>query len=347
MAFDPAPGRLSPPGWARVTGPAMGLPLGPCDVRVGIVSWNTAVLLDGCLSALPAALGDLRAEVVVVDNASSDPSAEVARRHPVCLIVNAENRGYARAMNQALNGSRAEVLIALNPDTVPGPGSLERLVRSMREGDPDVGLLAPRLLHPDGRVQHSVHRFPSPAIYALSWFLPRSMQRGRLAQRFWLEGRAAHDRTQDVDWAIGAVHAIRAAALGSRAPYDERWFMYVEDLELCWWLAGRGWRRRLEASAEVVHISNAAGAQAWGSGRTRRHVAAAYDWSRRDVGEWATRRWALVNVAGTLWWSAIQVLSAMARGRPGAAAAARDALSVLPVHLAAVVGRRDRRASGR
>lgn len=278
--------------------------------------------------------------MVVVDNASSDGSAAVAGRHPVCLVVNDENRGYARAMNQALAGSRAGVLIALNPDTVPAPGSLDRLVRALRDGDPDVGLVAPKLLHPDGRVQHSVHRFPTPAIYALSWFVPRFLQRGWLAQRFWLDGRAAHDRAQDVDWVIGAVHVIRAAALGSRSPYDERWFMYVEDLELCWWLSQRGWRRRLEAAAEVVHVGNAAGAQAWGAGRTRRHVAASYDWCRRDIGEAATRRWALVNVAGTLWWSSTRILAALARGRPREAAVIRDALAVLPVHLAAMGGRR-------
>lgn len=313
-----------------------------CEVRVGIVSWNTAALLDRCLRSLPAALGDLAAEVVVVDNDSTDESVEVARRHDVDLISNSENVGYARAMNQALAGSEAEVLIALNPDTVSAPGSLARLAEALRDGPADVGLVAPRIVNPDGSLQHSVYRFPTPGIYALAWFLPRSLQRGWLARRFWLEGRAPHDRSQDIDWAIGAVHAIRASALGSRAAYDERWFMYVEDLELCWWLAQHGWRRRLVTSAEVVHVGNAAGSLAWGGDRSRRHVEASYDWYRRDLGVGPARRWALVNVVGTLWWSGVRLLSAVVKHRRRDARMALECLALLPAHVEALKSRNSR-----
>jgi GT2 family glycosyltransferase len=135
-------------------------------VRVGIVSWNTAALLDRCLAALPAATNGLNAEVVLVDNASSDHSVEVARRHAgVTVVANEENVGYARGMNQALTHDAGptppEVLIALNPDTVPPPGSLTRLVEDLL-GQPEVGLIVPQLLNPDGTLQHSV----SPS----SWF---------------------------------------------------------------------------------------------------------------------------------------------------------------------------------
>src|SRR3546814_14755832 len=85
------------------------------DVRVGIVSWNTAELLDRCLAALPAALGELEAEVVVVDNDSDDDSAAVAERHGVKVVHNADHDGYARGMNAALDDTDAPVLIALNP----------------------------------------------------------------------------------------------------------------------------------------------------------------------------------------------------------------------------------------
>src|SRR5690349_19802703 len=131
------------------------------DVRVGIVTWNTAECLGACLDALPAALAGLDAEIVVVDNASSDDSAAIAERHPgVRVVRNPDNRGYARAMNQALHGPGAEFLIALNPDTRCPPGSLAALVQFLRD-HADVGLVAPRLLNDDGSLQHSVHRFPS------------------------------------------------------------------------------------------------------------------------------------------------------------------------------------------
>lgn len=287
----------------------------PPLVRVGIVSWNTASLLDDCLNALPAALGSLEAEVVVVDNASSDSSVDVAEAHAARVIRNEINLGYARAMNQAITNSEADVLIALNPDTRPEPGSLENLVCCLVDGPPDVGLVVPVLVNPDGSLQHSVRRFPSIRLYAVVWFVPYFLHRGRLARRFWLEGRAPHDRAEDIDWGIGAVHVIRSSALAGSAPYDERWFMYVEDLDLCWQLAERGWRRRLEPTARVVHVGNAAGSQAWGRRRFRMYMEASYSWYERQYGPWAMRAWAMLNVVGTAWWVARYIFFSVLRRR--------------------------------
>ena len=153
-------------------------------VRVGIVAWNTADLLDSCLSSLPAALSGLDAEVVVVDNHSSDSSARVAEQHcGVQVIRNSTNLGYARAMNQALSadpavGKAEEVLVALNPDTVTPPGSLSLLVERLL-AQRDVGLIVPRLTYPNGSLQHSVYRFPSVAVSAAAGLLPIRWQQGR------------------------------------------------------------------------------------------------------------------------------------------------------------------------
>ncbi len=308
------------------------------DVRVGIVSWNTAALLDRCLAALPAALGDLSAEVVVVDNASDDGSAEVAARHKVTLVRNERNEGYARAMNQALVASEAPVLIALNPDTEPPPGSLAALVGRLR-AEPAAGLVVPRLVHPDGRLQHSVYRFPSAALAAVVSFVPPRWQRGEIGRRWWLEGAAPHDRSEPVDWAIGAVHAIRAAAISGRPPYSERWFMYAEDIELCWWLAERGWQTHLAAEVTVPHAANASGSQAWGSAREARYWAATYDLHAGMRGALAARGLAAVNVLGVLVHIAANVAGAVipsgARGRRRATA--RALARVLPIHVKALV----------
>jgi len=264
-------------------------------VRVGLVSWNTAGLLDRCLTALPAALAGVEAEIVVVDNASSDASAAIAAaHHGVRLVRNPRNAGYAAAMNQALSGTGAPVLIALNPDTEPPPGSLSALVGRLH-GDASVGLLSPRLVDGDGRPQHTARRFPSLRLGAADALLPARLRRGRIGRHFLLEFGAGPAAPADVDWTIGAVHVIRAAALRGRPPYDERWFMYVEDLELCWWLAQRGWRRRFEADIVVPHVGNAAGDQAWGSGYRHRCLDAIYDWYQRDVGSVSARSWAALN----------------------------------------------------
>ncbi|MGH9154572.1 MAG: glycosyltransferase [Acidimicrobiales bacterium] len=272
------------------------------NVRVGIVSWNTAALLDRCLDALPAALGDLDAEVVVVDNASADGSVAVAGRHrDVTVVAGGENVGYARAMNRALAGVPAPFLIALNPDTVPPPGSLARLVATMA-AHPDAALVAPRLLNTDGSLQRSVHRFPSLTLAAIVGFVPQPLRRGRLGRRWWLEEAdpAAYQGVVEVDWAIGAVHCIRAAALGNRPPYSERWFMYAEDMDLCWQLRGRGWSVILDGSVTVTHVGNAAGAVAFADRREAQSLVALYDWYRQARGPSATRAWAGVNLVAHL-----------------------------------------------
>lgn len=268
------------------------------SVRVGIVSWNTAELLEQCLAALPAALDGLDAEVVVVDNASSDDSAARARSLGACVVENTENRGYARAMNQALAGD-AEVLVACNPDAAPPPGSLRRLVEDL-QADPSCGLVAPRLLHGDGSLQHSVHRFPTPLTSLALALLPVRVLRGRVGRRLWLEGAADHRGRHPIDWAIGAVHVIRAAALRGEAPYDERWFMYVEDLDLCWRLGRDGWRVVLDGEVAVPHVGNAAGAVAWGGGRSRRWQWATYDWVALRQGAGRQRALAAVNLFATV-----------------------------------------------
>jgi GT2 family glycosyltransferase/glycosyltransferase involved in cell wall biosynthesis len=280
---------------------------------VGIVSWNTAGHLEACLQALPAALGELDAEVVVVDNASSDDSVAVterfgasqslagAGRFDVRVVRNLENRGYARAMNQALAGARTDVVIALNPDTVPPPGSLSALVGFLRD-HPDVGLVAPRLLFPDGSLQHSAHRMPSLRLAAVMGFVPISWRRGRIGERWWLEGSSDHlyERVVDVDWVIGAVHVIRTAALGGRPPYSERWFMYVEDLDLCSRLHAAGHRIVLDGEITVAHVGSAAGDLAWGERRDARWLDAMYDWYAQERSPFAARVWAAINLLSTL-----------------------------------------------
>lgn len=302
-------------------------------VRVGIVSWNTADLLGRCLAALPGALAGTDSSVVVVDNASADGSADVARDAGVKVMANGANLGYARAMNQALGESGAEVLIALNPDTEPPPGSLASLCDRLLEA-PDIGLVAPRLVNPDGSLQHSAYTFPSPVQAAAVSFLPGRWQRGRVGRRLWLEGAAPHDAPTDIEWAIGAVHVIRASAVDPDRPYSERWFMYVEDLDLCWRLSQTGWRRRLEADIAVPHVGGASASQAWAGSPRSRWTNLSYDWYAETHGTAAMRRWALVNAAGTA--ARAGALAAAGRRRR---AEAKDLARHLPTHARAVKGR--------
>jgi len=294
------------------------------------VSWNTAAFLARCLDCLPEALRGVDAEIVVVDNASSDNSVDVASRPGIRVIRNGVNAGYAKAMNQAYDGCTAPVFIALNPDTAPCPDSLARITRRLL-AESGVGLIAPKLLNPDGTTQHSVYRFPSLALAAVVGLLPARLHR-RVGRTWWLEGHADHERSTDIDWVIGAVHCMRTAALRDAPPYSERWFMYVEDLDLCWRLHRSGWRIVFDADAAVVHEGNAAGSQAWGEGRVPRWLEATYDWYRLERGPVHSRLWALINTATV---AAKFVFNRLTGRREWA----HQLRLMLPVHVRALFGR--------
>ncbi len=286
-------------------------------VRVGIVAWNCAAALRDCLAALPAAMDGLDGEIVVVDNASSDGSADVAAAAPgVTVLRSSHNTGYARGINRALAGSDAPVLVALNPDTVPPPGSLARLVAEL-DARPDVALVAPRLVHPDGSVQHSVHRFPSLRLALVANLVPGALLPARVRDRLWLAGAVRPDRTGPVDWATGAVHVLRAAAVPD-PPYRERWFMYVEDVDLCARLADAGWGRWYAAEVTVVHVGGVSGDRAFGGRAAHRWWSETYDWYGGRHGEAALRAYAAVNALGMV----VRALGALVTGAPRRARAA-------------------------
>lgn len=309
---------------------------GAPTVRVGIVAWNCADALRACLAAMPAALGGLPAEVVVVDNASHDDSVAVAEAAGATVVRSGANLGYARAMNRALAGPPVDVVLACNPDTVPAPGSLAALVDVLVHR-PDVGVVAPLLRDPDGSVQHSVHRFPTVGLAAVVGLVPHRWVPPTLRDRLWLSGSVRPGRSGPVDWATGAVHAIRSAALEGAPPYRERWFVYVEDVDLCHRLGRRGWQTWFAGDVEVVHTGNVSGAQAFGEAREDRWLNETYDWYGLVHGAGAARRYAAVNLAGTLA-RCVGALGRSLAGGAGARARLRRWWRASRLHARVVVG---------
>lgn len=309
-------------------------------IRVGIVTWNVEAVIGRCLDSLPAALDGEAADVVVVDNASTDGTVGLLRaRSGITLVENVGNDGYAKAMNRALaeplDGGPPDVLVALNPDTWSPPGSIGSLARYLR-AHPAAGLVVPRLLNPDGTEQHSVHRFPSPAAVLASALLPAPVRGGPIGRHYRLEGVKGPGSDSAIDWAIGAVHVLRAGAVGEK-PYDERWFMYGEDLDLCWRLAAGGWERRIVPTVTVTHVGNVSGAAAWGAGRSVRVWEATHDWYRVRRGVRRAQIFAAANVLAVAWRGAL----AAGRRRAGRPVPPWDIglRALLRVHARAVVGR--------
>lgn len=222
------------------------------DLSVVIVNWNVRDLLRRCLDSILAA--DLpRLEIVVVDNASRDGSAEMLRgEYPgVKLIANPDNRGFPAANNQGLSASIGRFAMTLNPDTEIVGDALSRMIDFL-DGRPDVGALGPQLLNPDGSIQSSRRRFPTlvTALFESTW-LQSIAPRGVLG-RYYVEDVSPLS-VQDVDWVTGACILVRRQVLKTVGGFDESFFMYSEELDWCKRIQLAGWTVAYLPDAKVIH----------------------------------------------------------------------------------------------
>ena len=238
-------------------------------VDVGVVTWNTRDLTVECLRRLIALNDDVELRILVRDNASADGTAEAIRAAIPQAEVDAGdvNLGFAAGLNTLLARSDAPWFLALNSDAWPEPGAIATLVRAA-EDHPGAALIAPRLERPDGALEHSTPRFPSLRFGAIAAFGANRWLGSDFARRWLIETYWLHDEPCTVDWAVGAAWLMRRSAIDDVGPLDERYFMYVEDLEWCWRANQRGWEVRFEPAAVVRHIGNASGEQAFGPKRT-------------------------------------------------------------------------------
>jgi N-acetylglucosaminyl-diphospho-decaprenol L-rhamnosyltransferase len=217
------------------------------QLSIIVVSWNVRELLRACLAALPP-----EAEIIVVDNASSDGSTQmVASEYPtVRLLANVENRGFTGGNNDGLRlASRAFVLF-LNPDTVVQDTALDRMLAYLG-AHPEVGVVGPQLRYGDGTLQSSRRCFPTLATALfestpLAWHWPP--ERNPWARRYHMADIPA-GRTQEVDWLVGAALLTRREVLAQTGAFDEAYFMYSEELD---------WQRRVkQAGWKVVYLPEA------------------------------------------------------------------------------------------
>lgn len=276
-------------------------------VAVAVVSWNTRELLAACLRSLHPEANAGRAEVWVVDNASSDGSPALVRdEFPwATLVASQDNLGFGAAVNLVARRTRAPWVAPANADVELEPGALERLLATARE-HPEAAVVAPRLVLQSGATQHSVHPFPTlPLAIVFNLGLHRLSR--RLGDRLMLEGYWDEDRARAVDWAIGAFMLVRRDAFDAVGGFDEAHWMYAEDLDLGWRLRRAGWVTRYEPRARVRHAAGAAAGQAFGHEMVARWMAASYGWMVRRRG--IARTWAVaaVNTAGA---AALTVLAA-------------------------------------
>ena len=220
-------------------------------LSIVIVSFNTRVDLERCLQSLADAPPSTPHEILVVDNASSDGSADAARRLSGIQVIGLErNVGFAAANNVGIRASRGDLLLLLNSDTVVPAGAIDRLV-SRLEANTAAGAAGPRLVDADGRAELSFGRMISPfnelrqktitALYNRRW---------KVAER-WVERQAGRERF--VDWVSGACLLVRRAVAEKAGLLDERFFIYTEDVDFCQAIRAQGKRVLFTPAAQVVH----------------------------------------------------------------------------------------------
>ena len=214
-----------------------------------VINYNAGPALAACVDSV---LGqDPPADLVVVDNASTDGSLD-ALPPAVAVVRTGENLGYARAANLGIAATRAPVVAVLNPDTALGPGTAASVLRRF-DGEPDLGAAGPQLRNVDGTIYPSARCVPSIPDAVGHGLLLFVWPQNPFTRRYRQTG-ADPGRARDVDWVSGAAIWLRREALDSIGGWDERYFMYVEDVDLCWRLRRAGWRVAYEPGGVVEHL---------------------------------------------------------------------------------------------
>ncbi len=228
---------------------------GAADISIVIPAWNTCELLAVCLDAVAQTSDSLAVETIVVDNASTDDTAAVlGERYPsVRLIRSDKNVGFAGAANRGAAVSAGRYLLFLNSDARLLPRALAAL-HALAEAQARAGVVGAQLLNPDGSFQASHARFPtlSQEFLILSGL-------GRLLYGRAYPSHAAHEERgpQPVDWVSGACLLVRRAAFDALGGFDTGYFMYAEEVDLCYRMRSAGWQTWYEPAAHVLHIGGA------------------------------------------------------------------------------------------
>jgi GT2 family glycosyltransferase len=242
-------------------------------LSIVIVNWNTRDLLLGALNSIYRNPPPFEFETIVVDNASTDGSAESVRQSfpQVRLIANKDNAGYAKGNNQGIQQSTGRFVLLLNPDVVLPPNGLTDSVRIL-EQHPKVAALGVKLVNPDGAVQRSVRGFPTPAaVFFEASGLSRIFPKSRTFSAYRMDW-FKYDRETEVDQPMGTFLLIPRRALNDVGLLDERFPIFFNEVDWCFRAKRKGWRILFTPAVEVVH---------YGGGSTKQ-VSVKMAWESRN-----------------------------------------------------------------
>jgi GT2 family glycosyltransferase len=223
------------------------------DLVVSIVSYNSLNFLRECLDSILMNPPGIEYEIIVVDNASCDGTAEfVKKSYPeVILISNDRNIGFAAANNKSIKKSHSKYVLLVNSDCRVYKKSLDSLVEFM-EKNPKIGIAGPKIVNSDGTIQLSCRRFPSLLNAAAHTILADIFPGNPFSKKYKLAD-ICRDNPLKVDWVSGSCMIIRKKALEDTGVLDEKYFMYVEDLDICYRMWQKNWEVYYYPQAEIMH----------------------------------------------------------------------------------------------
>ena len=228
----------------------------PPQVSAILVNYNAGGELALALQSIADEGAGRSWEAVVVDNASSDGSADaVAAFAPHArVLLNRENVGFARGVNQGLAATSGSTVLIMNPDCRLVPGAFDALHRELDRSD-RIAVVGPRILNPDGSVQGSARGDPDmlTGLFGRTTLLRRALPRLAVSRRNVVTDAGAGGASVEVDWVSGACMLARRSALLQVNGFDERYFLYWEDADLCRRLRGKGYRIHYVPGATAIH----------------------------------------------------------------------------------------------
>jgi len=224
-----------------------------------VVNFNTKDLLRDCLITVFKSLATSfpgEYELIVVDNGSNDNSPQMIKKEfpQVNLIENKENVGFGRANNQAIKRAKGDYILLLNSDTIVSPNSIVMVVRWLRS-HPEVGVVGCRLLNKDSTIQPSAGFFPNILrLFLWATFIDDLPGAWSIIKPYHVTQRAFYQKEREVDWVTGAFFMLRKEILERVGLFDEKMFMYVEEMELCYRIKKRGFKIYFTPVASAIHL---------------------------------------------------------------------------------------------
>jgi hypothetical protein len=225
------------------------------DVSIIIVNWNTREVVQGCLTSIYEQTRDIDYEVIVVDNASTDGSAEMVKKNfpRVILIENSENRGFAAANNQGIAIAKGRYMLLLNSDTVVLDNAIAKIV-SFADDNPDAAVMGCRVLNTDMTLQPTCFMFPSILNMLLSTsYLYKLFRKSKFFGRERMAWWGRND-VREVDVVTGCFMLVRRESIEQVGLMDERFFMYAEETDWCYRFKKAGYKIIFAPHAEIIHI---------------------------------------------------------------------------------------------